>query len=367
MIQNIAIMESRDSKKINVRNQLYKLSRLLEPHQYNERNDLLDEMISACSDGKDNDSEKMLGYLMAGNLSRRFSGSGITENLYESVAGVSQIRLFDILIHQFPFVKHSQEMTNNAIVDIMRKHEEVCIVDIGIGLGTQILHILEKAKELTNLRKVTVVGIEPFENALSVAEEKINACKEDLAFELQFVSVPEYIETVSLTKYCPANTVTIVNASLALHHIGTEVERNNVIATIKSIQPEAFFLIEPNVNHFTNDLAARMLNSYEHFISIFQVIDRLDASNEDKNALKLFFGRELEDILSKSDDKERFEKHEPVSAWLQRLHKNGFKTNTQALLTSPEEILGVKILPFPKGYVGFVEKSETVLSVIAAS
>ncbi len=367
MIQNIEISQSLDTKNINVRNQLCKLSQLLESHHYNERNDLLDAMISVCADGKDNDSEKMLGYLMASNLKSRFSGNGITENLYENVAGVSQIRLFDILIHEFPFVKRSQEMTNNAIVDILKQHAEVCIVDIGIGLGTQILHIIEKSKQLTNLRKLTVVGIEPFENALSAAAEKINACKEQVTFDLHFIPVPEYIERASLVQYCPENTPCIVNASLALHHIGTEAERNNVIEAIKLVNPVAFFLIEPNVNHFTNDLGARMMNSYEHFISIFRVIDRLEATNEDKNALKLFFGRELEDILSKSNDKERFEKHEPVSAWLYRLHKNGFNTNTQALLTSHEEILGVKIQSFPKGYVGFVEQSETVLAVIAAS
>lgn len=351
----------------NVRNQLHKLGQLLEPHHFNERNELLDEMIASCTAGKDQDSVKLLGYLMASNLRKRFSGTGITENLYDTSDGVSQIRLFDILIHQFPFVKYGQEITNNAIVNVMTQHEDVCIIDIGIGLGTQMLHILDRAKEMKHLRRLTIVGIEPFQQALKTAEEKIHQYKDQVPFELQFIAVSEYIEYADLSRFARAGSAIIVNASLALHHIKTDADRNRVIKAIRSLNPKAFLLIEPNVNHFTNDLAARMLNCYDHFIGIFRVIDRLDASMEDKNGLKLFFGREMEDILSKADDEERFEKHEPVSVWLHRLHQNGFTTDAGALLTEPKEVLGVKIQPFHKGYVGFSEQQETILAIMFAS
>lgn len=366
-MQTATSQYSQLKKNCNVKNQLYKLGHLLEPQHFNERNELLNDMIASCITGKENDSEKMLGYLMAANLRKRFSGTGITENLYDSTDGVSQIRLFDILIHQFPFVKYSQEMVNRAILHILGLHEEVCIIDIGIGLGTQVLHILEKARDLTTLRKLTIVGIEPFGNALRTAGEKILQYREQVNFEIEFLPVPEYIELTDLSAYRPAGAAVIVNASLALHHIKSDADRNRVITDIRNLRPAAFLLIEPNVNHFTNDLAARILNSYEHFINIFRVIDRLDASNEDKNGLKLFFGRELEDILSKANDEERFEKHEPVSAWLQRLQHCGFVTNTTPLATEAKEVLGVKIQPFAKGYVGFTEQEETILSVIFAS
>src|SRR5690606_18749845 len=218
--------------------------------------------------------------------------------------GVSQIRLFDILIHQFPFVKYSQAIANDAMIKVMRQQEQVCIIDIGIGLGTQMLHILERAKELEHLRKLTLIGIEPFENALCTAEEKIMQYKNQVGFELEFIAVREYIERTDLSTFADVNSAMIVNASLALHHIKTEADRNWVISAIHALQPKAFLLIEPNVNHFTNDLATRMLNSDDHFLGVFRVIDRLDASAEDKTGLKLFFGRELEDILSKADDDE---------------------------------------------------------------
>ncbi len=350
-----------------MKTQLHKLTLLLAPDDNSERDQLLDEIIASCAADKENDSEKMLGYLIAANLRKRFSGAGITENLYESTNGVSQIRLFEILIHQFPFVKYSQQMTNEAIFSILQQQQEACIIDIGIGMGTQMLHILEKAKSLTHLRKLTIVGVEPFENALRTAGEKILQYKEHLSFELAFIPVPGYIELTDLAEYCPPNTPCIVNASLSLHHVKLSDDRNRIIAGIRALQPEAFLLIEPSVDHFTNDLAARIHNTYKHFIGVFRVIDRLDASNEDKNGLKLFFGRELEDILSKADDEERFEKHQPVSTWLHRLEQNGFTPDTTPLLTEPKEVLGVKIHSFPEGYVGFQEKDETILSVIFAS
>ena len=366
-MQTAALSYSHVKTHSNVKNQLYKLGRLLEPQHSSERNELLEDLIASCSQGKERDSEKMLGYLMAANLRKRFSGTGITENLYDSNNAVSQIRLFDILIHQFPFVKFSQKITNDAILRILGEHEEACIIDIGIGLGTQMLHILDRAKTLTHLRKLTIIGIEPFEDALRTAGEKIMQYKELVGFELEFVPVPEYIERVDLSQYRPVHGACIVNASLALHHIKADEDRDRVIAGIRALKPEAFLLIEPSVNHFTDDLAARMLNSYEHFIGIFRVIDRLDASDEDKNGLKLFFGRELEDILSKADDEERYEKHEPVSSWLYRLKQCGFVPDSTLLLSEPKQVLGVKIQPFSKGYVGFSEQEETILSVILAA
>jgi len=362
-----ATASRRPMNHCNVKNELHKLGGLLERHHYNERNELLDAMIDACGEGRETSSEKMLGHLMAVNLRKRFSGTGITENLYDTTDSVSQIRLFDILIHQFPFVKHGQEMTNNAILQLLSQHPQACIIDIGIGLGTQMLHIIEQAKQLPNLQKLTIVGIEPFENALNTAAEKILNCRDQVHFDLEFVAVPEYIEHADLSKHLYADTAIIVNASLALHHIKTDAERTKVIRDIHALRPKGFFLIEPNVNHFTNDLSTRILNCYEHFIGIFQVIDRLDASTEDKNSLKLFFGREMEDILSKANDEERFEKHELVTSWLHRLAQAGFRMDTSRLLTEPMEKLGVKIQPFPKGYVGFSEKEETILSVMFAS
>jgi hypothetical protein len=366
-MQTATIPLNKSTRNYNVKNQLLKLSTLLAPHQASERNDLIEELILSCSDSKDNDSEKMLGYLIAANLRSRFSGTGIRENIYDTVSGVSQIRLFDILIHQFPFVKYSQEMTNKAIVNLLTKQEEACIIDIGIGLGTQMVHVLDRAVELTNLRKLTIIGIEPFEGALSTAGERIMAYKDSVGFELEFIPVPQYIELANITALPVGAKACIVNASLALHHIKSDVDRTRVIADIKKLQPAGFLLIEPNVNHYTNDLSARLLNSYGHFIALFRVIDRLDASKEDKNGLKMFFGRELEDILSKANDVERFEKHEPVSAWLHRLKKCGFETATTPLAAGKTEVLGVVIQPYEKGYVGFSEQAETVLSVIFAS
>lgn len=349
-----------------MRTQLQSLGKLLSAEDHDACLAMLEEMKRNSAVGKDHDSEKMLGYLMAVNLQKRFLGTGITENLYDSSNGVSQIRLFDILIHQFPFVKYGQEITNNAIMRLLADEEQACILDIGIGLGTQMLHILERANELSKLRKLTIVGIEPFKDALQTAAEKIAAHKDTVNFTLEFVGVPEYIERTNIKQYVPADVPLIVNASLALHHIKTSAERDRVIANIRALQPKALLLIEPNVDHFTNNLADRMLHCYDHFIGIFGVIDRLDANIEDRNGLKLFFGRELEDILSKADDTDRFEKHEPTTDWLHRLHQAGFATDVGVLLTTPKEVLGVTILPEPKGFVGFVEKRETILAIIYA-
>lgn len=327
----------------------------------------IEAFFAHCAEGMDTDSQKLLATLLLKALNKRINSESIGQNIYLGKYEVSQIQLFNILIEKFPFVKYSQQIANQAIVEAMREQEEVNLVDIGIGQGTQMLHIIELAKSLPRLKKLHIVGIEPFGDALARAEATILQQNENTPFEVRFTGICDAVENVDLTAIDGLTGAVIVNASLALHHIQSEQLRRQTIARVRALNPEAFVLIEPNVNHYEPDFYTRFQNCYKHFYSIFQVIDRIEQiDNTDKNALKLFFGREIEDIIGK-EEKDRFEKHEPATHWIERLQENRFAIRNELLKTPIRETCGVAIEHRPEGFLGFRFEDETVLAVMYAN
>lgn len=324
-----------------------------------------EELFTYCSEGMATDSEKLLATLFLKSLNQKMHSEVITENIYDRIAGVSQIELFDILIAKFPFVKYSQELVNNAIVDILSEQESASIIDIGVGLGTQMVNVISRIPANSKLKKLVIVGVEPFTDALAIAEKNILALKGNVPFELSFIPVPDYVENFDFTTLNNLKGSIIVNASLALHHIKTMEERRATLKNIQALQPVSLFMIEPNVDHFESNFYKRFVNSWNHFYCLFKVIDQLEITNDQKNGLKLFFGREIEDIIGKKEE-DRFEKHMPAKMWIDLLHGTGFTTCDDLLKASFVADPGVIVKNHKEGYLGFTYEDETALALIHA-
>jgi SAM-dependent methyltransferase len=293
-------------------------------------------------------------------------GSLSHENLYLRNYQVSQIQLFDILIARLPYVKYSQAIVNSQIVEILAGLQEATLFDIGIGLGTQVRNILHQCKDMKGLKKLVVVGIEPGEDALKTAEQSILALQPEMPFTIEFKGFHGFAENMELTTIDYGTSNIIVNASLALHHIQSDEKRTSVLEQIKSLNPAGFFLIEPNVNHFEPSFMKRFYHCFNHFYALFKTIDGLDIHANEKSALKLFFGREMEDIIGKPEA-ERFEKHEPAITWIARLRQLNYAIKSNLLNLPVSHESGVRIASHNEGFVGFTFEKETVLSIIYAS
>lgn len=326
----------------------------------------MESLLAYCLAGIDTDSEKFLVTLFIKALKKKIGTDATQEHIYLNKFEIPQIELFDILIDKFPFVKMGQQIINEAIIEEIKDMEEVTIMDIGIGLGTQMKNIMDMAKQLPKLQKMTIVGIEPFVDALEKAQMIMLAYRNIMPFEVEFIAINDFAENVDFSKIHPFSSPIIVNASLALHHIPTQVQRVEIMEKIKQLQPLAFILTEPNSDHFEVDFYKRFQNCYTHFYHIFQVIDQLEIDLKDKNALKLFFGREIEDIIGNSE-KDRYEKHEPANHWIEKLQNTGFQLNTDFLANDFENYSCLDVKFHTEGYLGFTYNKETVLSIIYAN
>lgn len=349
----------------SVKNELDVLMKI-SPDQFSIDNRFeLENLFRYCTEGAETDSQKLICSLIIKAFNRRIQSASINDHIYLNKSETPQIELFRILIEQFPFVKYSQLIVNNAILDAMEKHDEVAIMDIGIGQGVQMMHLLQKASHLPHLKKVRIIGIEPFADALSAAEQAIMDFAQQAPFQIEFQGICEFAELVAYEKLATPGTPLIVNASLALHHIQSRHDRKRTLSRIRGLQPEAFFLIEPNVDHMEPDVYRRYESCYAHYYHLFCVIDQLEISQADRNALKLFFGREIQDVLG-NEEKHRFERHEPATSWLRQLRETGFAISSEKLEIPASGEYGVKLRHHDAGFLGFTFEQETILAVIYA-
>lgn len=336
------------------------------PDNFNEKAKVeIETLFAHCLDGLSNDSEKFLSTLFIKSLKNYIGSTTIDEHIYLRKYEIPQIQLFNILIKEFPFVATGQQITNDIIIDLLKHEKEATIIDIGIGQGTQIINLLKHANKLTKLTRLKIIGIEPFADALLKASESIGTFGKDLPFEIKFIGINDFAEHVNFGQFKNGTEAVIVNASLALHHIQSLSKRYDVITSIKNIKPRAFLLIEPNVDHFESNFYRRFQNCYQHFYHIFKVIDRLQIQQDDKNALKLFFGREIEDIMGKKEE-DRYERHEPAYRWIEKLKQTGFTTLCEFPELPSLSKTGIKIEVHQDGFLGFTYESETILSIIYA-
>ncbi|WP_134684655.1 GRAS family protein [Brevibacillus migulae] len=313
-------------------------------------------------------AEDVLSDMFAAALSKRLTdeaSAGI--NLYLKQYEHAQIDLFNLAAQHLPFVGQPGIVANSYLAQFIAGQEEVTLLEIGIGTGRQVLDLLQLLEQRNALpRSLTIFAIEPMADVLEAAKGTIaNACKR-LGVELSFHAIPRFIEQLSteemkaLTTY---NGRLCVNAAFSLHHI--HGSRADILRSIHALNPSVIVLCEPNSDHYEPDLVKRFENAWAHFGAVFAFIDQLQLSHAETVSLKMFFYREIEDIIG-NQEASRYERHEPVGTWVNRLQAAGFRTHTsrEALRDITAHAL---ITPnLYEHYVGFDYQAETLVAVICA-
>jgi len=313
----------------------------------------------------------MLYHVFASALAKRLSAKAAEEiNLYLKQYEHSQIDLFNKVAGHFPFVGKTGQVANHYLAMYMEGHEEVSLLDIGIGTGRQaaaLLSLLETKRSLP--RKINLFAIEPMADALKLARKSVAAECIRLGVELNFRAYPRFVENLSeeeWTSLIPPAENLLVNASFALHHIhGSEEVREYTLQKIRALRPLAVVLTEPNSDHFEPDVTVRFENCWEHFETIFTFIDELRLSEEETIQMKLFFFREIEDIVGNREDS-RFERHEKAEKWIQRLSCAGFRVQTTSQAVEGLEPHPLMNVTLHKDYIGFDYRDNSLVAVICA-
>ncbi|MET8048492.1 GRAS family protein [Streptosporangium sp. NPDC005286] len=291
------------------------------------------------------------------------------DNLYLRRFERPQIELFDLMARHMPAVTLAGRIGGALLADHLAGRDTATLMSVGIGSGGQEAAVLtELASRGQAPGRLTVIGVDPAVDSLHQAERSIR----DTRVPLDFHHVPRFAEHMTeedwdLVRRAPRPLV--VNAAFALHHLrdnasGTD-ERSAFLAKLRDAEPDVLVLCEPDSDHHRVALPERFRNSWRHFHPVFRLIDALDVSAADRNAMKLFFRREVVDIVGTADDEERYERHEPAGTWLARLRGAGFRPMPAPAESVSETIPPAFIRQDPDSVrIGF--DGESILAVIHA-
>jgi len=274
--------------------------------------------------------EAMFTYTLTKAMRKHLMDRQSQEHIYLQRFEIPQIRLFELLIQQFPLANLSQQCTNTLLIDALVKHTNPVLMDIGIGTGFQVSNIIEGLSKKANnqIKCLHIVGIEPFADALKMTEQNIKRASENIPFEVKLTVKEAFIEQLNeeeIRQMLPAQYDGLfINASFALHHIQKMSKRKAVFEILKNLEVDAFVLSEPNSNHFEPSYQKRFQNCKNHYGILFQIIDTLSITATEKAALKLFFSREIDDVLGNTEEV-RVEKHFATEQWVQLFEETGFK------------------------------------------
>lgn len=288
-------------------------------------------------------------------------------NLYLLDDNNKQLEAFTIMANQFPFVTESQKIANQTLLNHLTGEDNICLIDIGIGQGRQIIAVLKQLL-LSGKKpsKITVIGIEPTVNSLNIACEQLNALSVEYKAKTEVFPINNTIEELTakdweLIAKSSKSTKTVINASFSLHHSLPE-KREEIFAQIKALNPSVFTIIEPYADYLAPSLQYKFNEAWKHYALTFRALDLLDITEENNTFVKsCFFGREIEDVFSESSI-ERYEKSE---MWLDYAYQVGFKsTDFSPVLASLTKHNDIQVID-KEDYISLEIDNETVVGVMA--
>lgn len=329
---------------------------------------VVEEQLEGDAQGTD-----LHAYLFATALSRRLQSEKTPElNLYLRQFRDTQISLFNLLAQHLPTVALTAPLANELLARFVGEHDEVTLLDIGIGSGHQEVAMLRRLAEQGRLpRKLNIIAIEPDAGSLIESQSALFEASVETGVEVDFHPVHKVIEDVTdpeWAEFAGFDGPLVVNASFAAHHIRCsegETLRDDVFRRIRELDPHAVVLAEPSSNHHAASLVERFRAAYHHFGLTFQLIDELDVTPREAAAMKMFFAREIEDIVANAEES-RCERHEPVEAWVARLRRAGFAPWADFEFARAHRHPLVRVAP-REGYVALEYADEPLVAVICAT
>lgn len=275
-------------------------------------------------------------HVFASALARRLSREPPRINLYLRRFDLSQIALFNLLTEHLPIVSLAGSVANEVLAALVTPGQPLALLDIGVGTGPQEVALIRRLAAERRLPSVLhMIAVEPSRASLREAEQAIGAAAAQAGLDLSFTPVPRLVEQFDDCDWALVSEATqgaplVVNAAFAVHHVlgvdGSDpiAAREALMRSLAGLEPAGVVLCEPHSDHQEPDLARRFDWCLWHYGRVFRLIDRLEVGERDRAAMKLFFAREVEDVLANAEET-RCERHEPSERWLGRLEAAGLQ------------------------------------------
>jgi hypothetical protein len=303
-------------------------------------------------------------------------------NIYLRQYERSHIDLFNLLADSFPPIARTSAAANMITAQLITAAvlggaREITLLDLGIGGGRQISGLIRVLAERAAVPfGLTVIGVDPLARNLEQAGAGLTDLATALRIPFQFIPVRAAVEDLTLDDWIGFRRFQgelFATATFSLHHVGRDgngfSRKDGVLRNLKLIAPTALVLAEASGDFETDDLVSRFQASWMFYGACFDILDRMALPPDLRAAAKLFFARELEDILG-CHSAHRCERFDTVTRWRERLRTAGFRAHpllarsaSRHIATGPDDLMTTI---FQDGYVGFAHEGYLVTAVMCA-
>jgi hypothetical protein len=290
-----------------------------------------------------------------------------SQNTYLRKFEVPQIVLFDILANRFPLVIEAQKTATRHFVKQAAGARHLCILDIGIGRGMQMIRLLKSLEHLPGLETINLIGIEISKPAMDHAAADLASLQAGFGVGLEYKllnAAVESLRTEELLNLLPTHRDRLlVNASLTLHHIQEMEDRRKLFIILKQLNPNLLVIIEPNADTFTEHTENRMINAAQHFSALYDYVNTLSLFPEEIKSLKTFFANDFFDPMA-IPNAHRFEKLTRSETWSGLLRSAAFIPAESTELLVSDAIENIDIAYPEPGVVSFSFGNTPLLSIL---
>ncbi|CAM6025732.1 unnamed protein product [Sphagnum balticum] len=183
-----------------------------------------------------------------------------------------------------PFEKFTHFTGNQAILEAMLEHPKLHIVDLAIRQGLQwpgfIQALAVRRGGPPRLLRITAVGLDV--SALQQTGKRLAHFAESLQVPFEYCVVPESLENlekgkirVEVDEILAVNCCSVLHSLLRFKHGVLE----NVLCTIRALNPVVVSLLEVEANHNAPSFMARFVEALHYYSALF---DSLEATDHDR-------------------------------------------------------------------------------------
>ncbi|MCO5568861.1 hypothetical protein L7F22_022563 [Adiantum nelumboides] len=273
-------------------------------------------------------------------LARRIYPGGNEDSAYLSRVDVSEL-LYANFYEACPYLKFSHFTANQAILEAFQGHKFVHVIDFNLMQGLQwpaLIHALALRPGGPPHLRMTGIG-PPHPDSKDVLQEigmKLAQTAGNVNVEFSFRGMvatklddvkPWYFEVKQ-------GEAIAVNSIFQLHrllngHVGSDRSKapiDEVLASIKSLNPKVVTVVEQEANHNSNVFLERFVEALHYYSTMFDSLEAcsLHPQCSEMACTEVYLSREIANIVA-CEGVERVERHEPLSQWRKRMENAGFR------------------------------------------
>jgi hypothetical protein len=340
---------------------LWTAARHLAGEELGEATNVAEALVRSMPDESDHQGAVVVRTFAEALLGRARSVSRSGGNLYLGARPPgAQLRAFELLRLRGPLIPFAHAAANKALLHDLRLGDELTLIDLGIGRGTQLRVLLRDPIARQCISHLHVVGVEPDSDAegergaLELARRTVLDAAAEAGLDARFSAVAKRGEELRAEDFPSMQGRIFVNAAFAMCHVvpqsDGELDPGSLLALLRELGAETLVLSEADSDHVDERLPVRLLWAYRHYRTVAASLEASLAPADAQLVWTEYFAAEVRNVLG-HDGPGRTERHQPSASWARELEEAGWQVDTPRELAPTAGMpAGFSLHASPRGF-----------------